>query len=344
MDEIKEYMRWRKLPRDLVVRMRRYYTYFYQKKTAFDEKTILGNLTPTLRLEVVEHTLKESVGKISLFSNKVNPAFQMQVFPLLTPLHAGAKEVIFTKGSASQALYFLIKGQVEVVSGVDDRVLYRIRAGCFFGESVLTGRRRAAEHRASTMCEMLYISDTDLKQLFVKYPREGRLIHKTVMAEHRNKERIRLLALRMLINRILTHHSAFHELSDDFKERTVAALRMQIAWAKYCDREIMSIAGFDDDDAESNDEVRSLAAGAVLMPGDPPPSPPRSPTRSPTRQSMKAAVAKENPPLSSSDAQQQQQQQQQQQRQAASAEAASLASSAPSSKGWSRYFSSSPGP
>ena len=33
LDEIKEYMRWRKLPRDLVMRLRRYYSYYYSRKT-----------------------------------------------------------------------------------------------------------------------------------------------------------------------------------------------------------------------------------------------------------------------------------------------------------------------
>ena len=51
MDEIKEYMRWRQLPRDLVVRLRRYYIFYYSRKTAFDEEMILGGLTPALRLE-----------------------------------------------------------------------------------------------------------------------------------------------------------------------------------------------------------------------------------------------------------------------------------------------------
>ena len=61
MDEVKEYMRWRKLPRDLVIRLRRYYTYYYSRKTAFDEEAILRDLTPVLRFEVVKHSLRESI-------------------------------------------------------------------------------------------------------------------------------------------------------------------------------------------------------------------------------------------------------------------------------------------
>ena len=31
MEAIKEYMRWRRLPRELTIRMRRYYEYFYEE-------------------------------------------------------------------------------------------------------------------------------------------------------------------------------------------------------------------------------------------------------------------------------------------------------------------------
>ena len=79
LDEVKEYMRWRKLPRDLVLRMRRYYTYYYSRKTAFDEGAILEGLTPGLRFEVVRHSLKDSIGRIPLFANTLEPVFQLEV-------------------------------------------------------------------------------------------------------------------------------------------------------------------------------------------------------------------------------------------------------------------------
>ena len=74
-----EKLRWRRLPRELVIRMRRYYTYYYARKTVFDEEAILGSLTPALRFEVVKHSLKESIGKIPLFAQTLEPAFQLEV-------------------------------------------------------------------------------------------------------------------------------------------------------------------------------------------------------------------------------------------------------------------------
>ena len=267
MDEIKEYMRWRKLPRDLVIRMNKFYTYFYTQKTAFDEQAILGNLTPALRLEVVTHALKETIGKIPLFANTLDPLFQMEVFPLFGPVSASVSEIIFAKGDASHALFFLIKGDVEVVSGVDGRSLYRIRPGEFFGESVLTGRRRSATHRALSMCEMLCISGADLAELFAKHPREGRLIHSAVLREHMRKEKMRNLSLRLLVNKIVQPTGGGPP--DAEAKRVAAAVRFQIAWNRICDSRIYKVSEFDAN-ASAEDE-REVGLGAVM--------PDRTPTK-----------------------------------------------------------------
>jgi len=222
MDEVKEYMRWRRLPRDLVMRMRRYYTYYYSRKTAFDESQILGALTPALRFEVIQHSLKDTIGRIPLFSQILDPLFQIEMFPLFKPVSAAPKEIIFSKGDPSHDLYFLLKGQVEVLSGVDTRILYRLRQGQHFGESVLTGKRRSATHRAQGACEMFVISSEDLKELFEKRPHEGRQIHAAVMKEHLRKERMRNLSLRLLITGMKSE-----------RELDAAALRLQLAWSSH---------------------------------------------------------------------------------------------------------------
>lgn len=68
------------------------------------------------------------------------------------------------------------RGQVEVISGVDGRVLYRVRHGQHFGETAITGRRRSATHRAASTCEMFVLSSDDLEELFNRRPREGRFV------------------------------------------------------------------------------------------------------------------------------------------------------------------------
>ena len=63
IDEVKEYLRWRNLPRELAARVRKYYDFYLDRRTAFDETAILDALTPNLRLEVVRHVLRDTLGR-----------------------------------------------------------------------------------------------------------------------------------------------------------------------------------------------------------------------------------------------------------------------------------------
>lgn len=52
MEAIKEYLIWRKVPKNLRIRIRRYYEHYYTREPVFDEDTILGGLNPLLQAEV----------------------------------------------------------------------------------------------------------------------------------------------------------------------------------------------------------------------------------------------------------------------------------------------------
>ena len=113
MDTIKEYLQWRSIPRDLNIRIRRYYEYFYQTQAVFDEKTILAGLSTTLHGELVRTICKDTLGRLPLFA-KLSPEFQSLIFPMLKPLSVAAGDVLFAKGTVSNELYFLLSGEVDV--------------------------------------------------------------------------------------------------------------------------------------------------------------------------------------------------------------------------------------
>ncbi len=231
MDGIKEYMVFRKLPRDLTVRMRKYYEYYYSRKTAFDEAEILGGLSMGLRIEVVSAVMESTIGRIPLFTEHIDKSFQLELFPMLQPCAAAPGDVIFLKGDPSDSLYFLLKGEVDVLSGFEGRVLYRIRVegkgpdahGVHFGESVLVGRRRSATHRAAVWCEMFTISGDDLGDLFRRRPREGKILYQALLKEHVRKENSRKNGARFLL------------WAQPKGSELAAILRLQHAWDRFMD-------------------------------------------------------------------------------------------------------------
>ena len=49
LEAVKEYVQWRSLPKDLVIRIRRYYEHYYTRRAVFDEADILTQLNPQVR-------------------------------------------------------------------------------------------------------------------------------------------------------------------------------------------------------------------------------------------------------------------------------------------------------
>eukprot|EP00325_Prymnesiales_sp_UTEX-LB-985_P013787 CAMPEP_0174750454 /NCGR_PEP_ID=MMETSP1094-20130205/97780_1 /TAXON_ID=156173 /ORGANISM="Chrysochromulina brevifilum, Strain UTEX LB 985" /LENGTH=84 /DNA_ID=CAMNT_0015955817 /DNA_START=1 /DNA_END=251 /DNA_ORIENTATION=+ len=84
MDEIKEYMHWRKIPNELHLRVRRYFEYYFMSKTAFDEMGILKKLSPNLRHEVVRALLGEHFFYQPLLK-KLQPLMQVDVINAMYP-------------------------------------------------------------------------------------------------------------------------------------------------------------------------------------------------------------------------------------------------------------------
>lgn len=229
MDAIKEYMRFRKLPRELVVRVRRYYEYHLERKTAFDENAILAGLNPPLRLEVVRHALRETIGRIPLFSRSLDPVFLMEIFPYFRPIAAAPHEVVYAKGEPSFGVFFLLRGKIEAIAQMDEHFLYHVRQGGSFGESVLTGRRRSSTMRAVVACDMYTIPKDDLRTLFREHPREGQIIRQQLLREHIRKEKMRQFALASLLERLSKE-------TDTESREAAAALHMQLSWGRICER------------------------------------------------------------------------------------------------------------
>lgn len=246
-DAVKEYVAWRGLPRDLSLRVKKHYSFYYTRRAAFDEVELLEGLSPSLRSEVTRFVLKETLGKLPLFAQQLDPEFQMEVFPLIKPVSYAKGEVVFSRGDPSRDLIFLLAGEVSVHSPLDGHMTSIIKpteevilskssdvneqeplmvldhSGCF-GESVLTGRRRQATHRALQWCETLVLTKEDLIVLFEKNPRAGKRVVRKLLAEVERREKLQLIVMRFIISSLPA------------KSDVRCALTIQKAWSRYIAR------------------------------------------------------------------------------------------------------------
>ena len=85
MEEIKSYMDARRVPAELRRQIQGYFRYYYKKKTALEEASILDMLTPQLKDKMRSFLVKETLDSISFFKDLDNNSITL-ILSLLKPL------------------------------------------------------------------------------------------------------------------------------------------------------------------------------------------------------------------------------------------------------------------
>jgi hyperpolarization activated cyclic nucleotide-gated potassium channel 2 len=68
LQQIEEYMQWRRFPLELRKRITSYYEHRYQGKM-FDEQSILNDLSEHLRSDILNYNCRNLVSSVPLFAN-----------------------------------------------------------------------------------------------------------------------------------------------------------------------------------------------------------------------------------------------------------------------------------
>ncbi|CAL8300228.1 unnamed protein product [Merluccius merluccius] len=105
------------------------------------------------------HQLEMDPGYIRLLATQIRPCLYM------------ANDYICQKDDVGSEMYFIQKGEVEVLSSCENSVVTRFKAGQYFGEqSLLFEHLRAATIRAATDCNLYILSKKNLHRTLNNYP------------------------------------------------------------------------------------------------------------------------------------------------------------------------------
>ena len=97
MDAIEAYLRYRKVPPDLQYKIKKYFKYYLGRKTVFDEKGILNELSHYLRVELSMFLIQDVLGQTELFDQS-DPLFLSSLVTMLKPFQAIKDEYIIREG------------------------------------------------------------------------------------------------------------------------------------------------------------------------------------------------------------------------------------------------------
>ncbi len=117
-------------------------------------------------LEVIN---RDALDRVPLFHGS-KPVFLHNLAMMLKPVAYPAEEFILRKGEIGREMYFIARGQVEVLGEADKR-LTTLGEGDFFGElSLLLSQPRNASIRTVTACDLFVLEQRDFNDVLKSFP------------------------------------------------------------------------------------------------------------------------------------------------------------------------------
>lgn len=217
LENLKTFTRFYGIPQagsgSLGERMKTYYQKYYASRSMVPEGEIINNLTPSLRDEVMDHLLANTVRLCPLLHPPGVPEerlqkFQECVYQQIKPVSYAPKVSILLKGGHTDDLYFLIKGQVHAVTTAGDRgvrMLFPIYAcGAFFGEQCLLNEANEVSYAAELRSEVLCVpKETLIEAAKLLASSERKALVEHVWADILHKAFLRIWGVRIVLADII---------------------------------------------------------------------------------------------------------------------------------------------
>lgn len=170
MERLDAFMRYKSLPVNLRKRLTDYYTYLWEQRLGYDESSILASLPPSLKTDVALHLKREIIQKVPLF-NDASEGFIRDIALQIAPVVYLPGDYVFCAGEAGNDMYFVSKGELEVVSKDGQTIFTTLKDGDFFGEIALILKQpRTASVRATSFCDLYRLDRELFERVLSRYP------------------------------------------------------------------------------------------------------------------------------------------------------------------------------
>jgi CRP-like cAMP-binding protein len=176
MDRLSVAVRHRRIPGELERKIVDYYAYAWRQRRAYDESEFLASLPSTLRREVAVHMKRDVLEQVELFHG-ADPEFVRYVALRLHPEVLTPGDWVFREGDKATCMYFITRGELEVLRQGGSEPVARLGAGDFFGEIALfEDEARTASVRAVGYCDLYALSKAAFEQVVARFPDSVRAI------------------------------------------------------------------------------------------------------------------------------------------------------------------------
>ncbi|CAH8533348.1 unnamed protein product [Schistosoma bovis] len=175
MDGVKRYMEFRKVNKELELRVIRWFDYLWTNKQSLEEDS-LNALPDKLKAEIAIHVHFDTLKRVSIFKD-CDPGLLVELVLKLQLQVFSPGDYICRKGDIGKEMYIVKRGKLSVVSEDGKTVFVTLGEGSVFGEiSILniagnkTGNRRSANVRSVGYSDLFCLSKDDLWDALTEYP------------------------------------------------------------------------------------------------------------------------------------------------------------------------------
>lgn len=181
VEELSQAARYWKLPKALERRIYDYHFYVWQQRLGYNEADFLKTLPRSLKAEVSLVVKREVLDRVEIFREAGSDFLKDAALRLRAEVY-GPGERVVEAGEPGDHMYFVLRGEVEVL-GPDGQRLNVLTEGDFFGEiSLFTDEPRTATVRTLTYCDLYVLSRASFTYLSRKYPRVQERIKRAALA------------------------------------------------------------------------------------------------------------------------------------------------------------------
>jgi len=169
LDKVELYMNSHEVPVQLRSRVRSYYHYMWQNKKGYQDNSIVEDLPVKLQSDLYLHINKPILEKVP-FLKGAHPDLIEDLVHQLEFRICVPGERVFRKGDHGDAMYFVHKGQVEIIDD-DGNTIVTLGEGAFFGEmALLSNIQRTRTVRSVEFCEFYVLEKTHFEKACELYP------------------------------------------------------------------------------------------------------------------------------------------------------------------------------
>ena len=173
IDSVTEFLRQRQVPAEIDAKVRNYYEYVWEHDRGINKNDMLNDLPGPLRLEILLHLASNILETVPLFKN-CSPILRDELLISLESKTFTPGSNIAGEGEMGRSVYFIVEGDVEIISAENQKSWGTLGEGDYFGfMSMVLGERRTATTKAIGFCDLLILDRENFDRIKVEFPEFG---------------------------------------------------------------------------------------------------------------------------------------------------------------------------